>query len=326
MQTHPDIVGANGIPLEEGPVRPSESGDTARDVGARMNTTEEFEQYRPLLFGIAYRMLSGVMEAEDMVQEVYLRWQGVDRATVASPRAYLTTTMTRLCIDQLRAARRQRETYIGPWLPEPLVTESMDDPQEAAMRGEAISMAFLTLMEELNPEQRAAFLLHDVFDYDYAAIAQILQKREDNCRQLVSRARRILRGHPLQDPTPLPEQMATAQRFWTALQQGEVQDVLNVLAGDVVWWSDGGGKATAARKPIHGADAVARFALGLAKRAPAGVAQRWTVINDRPGVIVYVDGAPFLAISIEVHEGRIESFWAVLNPDKLAALPAWESR
>lgn len=291
-----------------------------------MNPTEVFEEHRKLLFAIAYRMLSSVMEAEDAVQEVYLRWQQVDHETIESPKAYLTTMLTRLCIDQLRSAQARRETYIGPWLPEPLVSEPGDDPQQQTMRSEAVSMAFLVLMEELSPQQRAAFLLREVFDYDYATIAAVLRKRQDNVRQLVSRARRQVDLDREWSPTPLQEQSEVADAFWGALQEGDVKGVVNLLAEDVVWWSDGGGKVTAARQPIRGAETVSKFLFRLMKMAPDGTAIRRAIINERPGMIVYTGDKPFNVITLEVSEGRIRSFWAVLNPDKLNSLPPLHDR
>jgi len=286
-----------------------------------MNPNELFETHRGLLFGIAYRMLGSVMEAEDIVQEIYIHWLDVDHEQIESPRAYLSTMVTRLCIDHLRSARHKRETYIGPWLPEPLVTKPEDDPGQAFLRAEAVSTAFMVMMEELTPEQRAAFLLREVFDYDYATIAAILEKSEANSRQLVSRARRLLRGAPVTEPVSLPEQMAIAQEFWSALQEGDVEGVLSVMAEDITWWSDGGGKATAARRSITGSEQVLRFMIGLMRLAPEGVSTRWTIINQQPGVIVYVDGKAFNTITLDVQNGQINTIYAVVNPDKLQNLP-----
>lgn len=295
-----------------------------------MNSTDVFEEYRKLLFSIAYRMLGSVMEAEDAVQEVYLRWQQVDHATVESPKAYLTTILTRLCIDYLRSAQVRRETYTGAWLPEPLVSEpdavalTQNDPHRQTVRAEAVSMAFMVLMEELSPEQRAAFLLREVFEYDYVTIAAVLRKSEDNCRQLVSRARRRLGVHRELRPVPLQEQEEVADAFWEALQQGDVQGVLDLLADDVVSWADGGGKVPAGRRPIEGAQAVAKLFFRLMEMAPDDLVVRRAVINQHPGLILYTNGKVFNTITVEVAGGRIKSFWTVLNPDKLASLPALE--
>ncbi|MFW6069043.1 MAG: sigma factor-like helix-turn-helix DNA-binding protein, partial [Chloroflexota bacterium] len=218
-----------------------------------------------------------------------------------------------------------RETYVGPWLPEPLVSDAQSDPQGQTVRAEAISMAFLVLMEELSPEQRAAFLLREVFDYDYVTIATILRKSQANARQLVSRARRRVRGNKEISTTSLQEQIEIADTFWGALQEGDVQGVLNLLAEDVIWWSDGGGKAPAARRPIEGAQTVAKFLFNLMKMAPEDLVIRRTVINGRPGLILYTSDKAFNTISVEVVNGRIASFWAVLNPDKLTSLPALEA-
>ena len=284
-----------------------------------MDATERFEEHRRLLFGIAYRMLSSVVEAEDVVQDVYLQWLGVDHETVTSPRAYLTTMVSRLSIDRLRSARLTRESYIGPWLPEPLISGPTDEPDHIMVRSEAVSVAFMVMMEELSPEQRAAFLLHDVFDIEYATVAAILDTSEANSRQLTSRARRALRAAPHEQPS-WSEQMEVAHAFWSALQEGDVSGVLETLADDAVWWSDGGGKVHAAKRPIRGATAIVHFLSGLMRLAPDDLEFQWTALNNGIGLIFVAGGKPVNVVSLDIRDGRIHTFYAIVNPDKLGRL------
>jgi RNA polymerase sigma-70 factor (ECF subfamily) len=285
-----------------------------------MNWAEAFEEHRPLLFSIAYRMLGTIMEAEDILQEAFLRCQGRLVEEVDSPRAYLSSVVTRLCIDHLRSAQVQREEYIGPWLPEPLVTDSSATPQGALALSESLSMAFLVLLESLNPVERAVFLLHEVFDYDYATIAEMVGKSEANCRQMVSRARRhIAERRPRFDVSP-SQQSRVVKKFMHTLNTGDVEGLIAVLDEDVTWWSDGGGMIGVAKKPIQGAEKVARFALNLLRMAPENTVARPVEINGGPGFIVYVDGKPFNTLSFDILEDRIVGIRAVVNPDKLRTI------
>ncbi len=285
-----------------------------------MDADDAVTPLRPLLFSIAYRLLGSVMEAEDMVQETYLRWQAQDSAAIASPRAYLTTVITRLCLDQLRSARARRETYIGPWLPEPLLTDPGRSPADAAVMADSLSMAFLVLLERLSPLERAVFVLREVFDYDYAAIADIVDRSEAACRQLASRARRAVTERPPRD-TPAPEVgMGLARRFLAAAGGGDMAELMAVLAPDVTWTSDGGGLPGVARRPIRGAEAVARFVFGLNRLAPPGAAARPVSLNGGPGVLVEMDGAPYAAVALDVDGDRVRAFYAVVNPLKLQGL------
>ena len=282
---------------------------------------EAFDAQRPLLFGIAYRMLGSVMDAQDMVQEAFLRWQQAAAREVRSPKAYLSTVVTRLCIDQLRSARAQRETYIGPWLPEPLISEETD-MDEGLARDDSLSMAFLALLERLNPVERAAFLLRDVFDYEYAEVARIIDKSEVNCRQMVRRARRHVAERRRRFEAT-PEQVAQmSQRFLAAAANGDLAGLLELLAEDVTLWSDGGGKVASAVNPIEGASKVARFFIGLAKKFPREFTLRAARVNGRPGFIIYDRERPYGVISAELTEGRITAFHIVVNPDKLQRVPA----
>jgi RNA polymerase sigma-70 factor (ECF subfamily) len=286
-----------------------------------VNWAEVFEEYRPLLFSIAYRMLGAVMEAEDTLQEAFLRCQGKPIDEVDSPKSYLCSVVTRLCIDHLRSAQVQREEYVGPWLPEPLVTDSSATPQEAVTLSESLSMAFLVVLESLSPVERAVFLLREVFEYDYAEIAGMVGKSEANCRQMISRARRhIAERRPRFDVSPT-HQSRVVEKFMHTLNTGDVEGLMAVLDEDVTWWSDGGGMVGVAKKPIRGAEQVARFALNLARMAPEDTVTRPVEINGGPGFIVYVDGVPFNTLSFDIDEDRIVAIRAVVNPDKLRRLP-----
>ncbi|HKV01099.1 MAG TPA: RNA polymerase sigma factor SigJ, partial [Ktedonobacteraceae bacterium] len=231
--------------------------------------TESFETYRTYLFAIAYRMLGSAMDAEDMVQETYLRYQSTPKDSIGSLKAFLTTIISRLCVDQLHLARRTREQYLGPWLPEPIITADnlqVSNPEERVDREESISMAFLLLLEQLQPVERAVFLLREVFEYDYAEIASFLGKSEVACRQWFSRAKKHLGDHrPRFQASPdTQKQMLTG--FLQAIQTGEMTPLMKMLAEDVTMWTDGGGKVKgAATRPITGREAVARFSLAASK-------------------------------------------------------------
>ena len=284
-----------------------------------MNSAETFSPHRPLLFSIAYRMLGSVMDAEDMVQETFLRWQSAD--DVRSPKSYLSTILTRLCIDQLRSARVQREAYVGPWLPEPLFTEEMPDMDEKLAQADSLSMAFLVILESLQPAERAAFLLREVFDYEYAEIASIVDKSEANCRQMVHRARQHVRERrPRYDAPPEQVQRLTEQ-FMQASISGDVSGLLRLLSEEVTLLSDGGGKIVAAINPILGQDNVARFLVGIAGNAPDSFEYRFAQINGRPGVVNYFDGQPQSVGTLEIVDGKISSIYIIVNPEKLQRIP-----
>ncbi|MCB0017484.1 MAG: RNA polymerase sigma-70 factor [Anaerolineales bacterium] len=291
-----------------------------------LDHTTLFQTHRPHLFAIAYRMLGTVMDAEDLVQESYLRWQKLDLLEIETPKAFLTTLITRLCIDFLRSARVQRESYIGPWLPEPILSERLPGVDDDVARRESVSVAFLFLLEQLKPVERAAFLLREVFDYDYAEIADILDKAPANCRQIVSRARRQLSGSQpswrLDRPVPDQAHLTLLEQFVNACATADLPALRSLLQEDVVLWSDGGGKAMAARKPIHGATPVARFLLNLPRFAPADFAFRLSHVNGRPALLLYDGQRPISVITFAVLAGKISQFQNILNPDKLGQIPA----
>jgi RNA polymerase sigma-70 factor, ECF subfamily len=283
-----------------------------------------FASARPMLFSIAYRMLGSVMDAEDLVQDAYLRWQEAPETDVRSPRAYLATIVTRLAINQLQSARAKRETYMGTWLPEPLLTEETADPSAALELMESLSMAFLVLLERLSPVERAVFLLHDVFDFEYTEIARIVDKTEVNCRQLLARARKRVGAPRARFETDPDQARRLVQRFTDATFAGDMDGLLAVLAEDITLWADGGGKVPgAALQPVRGASSVARFALGIMGRVvPADSVVRPAEINGQPGFIAYVSGRPLAALIFDVRGGRIHTIHAIGNPDKLRTLPA----
>lgn len=290
-----------------------------------MEKTDTFNSYRAYLFAIAYRMLGSVMDAEDMVQETYLRWLNTGGDDIASPKAYLAAIITRLCIDYLRLARVRRETYMGEWLPEPLLMESLPTNEDMAALSDTLSIAFLLLLESLSPTERAVFLLREVFEYEYAEIADVVGKSEANCRQMARRARQHLAdGRPRFQSTP-EEQQYIIQQFAQACVHGDMAGLLALLAEDVVEYSDGGGKVTAAAiRPVKGADKVARFFLGVMKKLPDGLATRFAVANGHPAMISYVNGAPVNVVILDIADGRIRRIYIIVNPDKLQHIKRWE--
>jgi RNA polymerase sigma-70 factor (ECF subfamily) len=285
------------------------------------NDVTVFDSYRPLLFAIAYRMTGSVMDTEDILQDAYLRWQRREETVVQSPRAYLSAIVTRLSIDHLKAARTQRETYTGTWLPEPLITEREPDVAEVAALHESLSLAFLVLLESLTPDERAIFLLHDVFAYDFHEIAAIIGKSEANCRQIARRARQqVHERRPRFDASPERRRELTDQ-FITACTEGDLSGLLATLADDVTFWADGGGKARAPIRPVTGAERVATFIFGILRTVPEGTEVRPVFVNGQPGFLFVGGGAIIAALTCQVAEGRIQALHAVANPDKLRAVP-----
>ena len=280
----------------------------------------DLEALRRHGFAVAYRMLGSVADAEDVVQEALLR---VSRAgaDVREPLAWMTTVTTRLAIDHLRLARVRRETYVGPWLPDPIVDAAAPQPAERVELAESLSLAFLVLLEQLTPLERAAFLLREVFDYEYAEIGRILGRSEASCRQLVARARRRLRDDHRRFDADVERQEALLDRFVAAAEDGDLDALEAMLAEDAVVISDGGGKRPAARRPIHGAARIARLMAGIARlRRRAGVGPLVpATVNGRPGrVEVGRDGRPVTVFSVDVLDGRLQVVRIMRNPDKLA--------
>ena len=297
-------------------------------AGIRSGMTERerlLDELRPVAFAIAYRMLGSVSEAEDVVQEALLRVHQALEAgeQIASPRAFAATVTTRLAIDELRSARARRERYVGEWLPEPIITDSKDDPAQQTEIADSLSLAMLVLLESLSPEQRAVLLLHDVFDYDYPQVAEIVGKSQDNVRQLAARARRhVEQGRP-RFKTTREQRDELTQRFFAAAERGDLAGLEALLAHDVVLHGDGGGKAPALARSRRGRNRVARTLINyfrLAARVP-GISLRSVEINGGPGGL-YLDPERRLiaVVALEVADGQITSINSIVNPDKLAHL------
>ncbi len=285
---------------------------------------------RERLLGLAYRMLGSVSDAEDVVQEALLRWHQADTLSVANPSAWLTTTVTRLAIDQLRSARRRRETYPGPWLPEPWPMNDTPPADQTTALAESLSLAMLLLMESLDPVERAVYLLRAVFAYDYAEIATIVDRSQPNCRQLFHRAEGHLatgRARPL---PPLETQRELTQAFLTACATGDLAALSDRLAADVVAWSDGGGRVAAARVPVRGREAVMRYVLGVTRKGLAGARIELRQFNGQWAVAAIHNDTVTNLVFLEWDNGRVTAIRTQRNPDKLAritpAAPAgdWE--
>jgi RNA polymerase sigma-70 factor (ECF subfamily) len=286
---------------------------------------ESPEALRPLLFSIAYRMLGTVSDAEDIVQEAYLRYQRAlgGGTRVDSPRAYLSAVTTRLAIDHLRSARVRRESYVGQWLPEPLLTDDgAEDPAAHAEQADSLSMAFLLVLERLNPVERAVFLLHDVFGYGYDEVAGIVGKSEANSRQLATRARRHLEESRRRFDASRQEQQELAERFFAAVADGDVDGLVEMLAADVVVYGDGGGKAPQWMVPIVGVDKVSRLFAGLGRTmGELGIRMQLREINGQPGALVLdPEGQITNVFVLDVADGMIQTLRSIINPDKLRHL------
>lgn len=289
------------------------------EVGS--SDAEVFQDLRPLLFAIAYRMLGSVMDAEDIVQEAYLQWQKRGDVEIVSPRAFLSTIVMRQSINYLNSARSRRETYSGPWLPEPVLNEVQPETSDRLLLHESLSMAFMVLLEQLTPVERAVFLLHDVFAYDFSEIAGITGKSETTCRQIARRAReRIQRRRPRFRPNPRQQELLTNQ-FITACRTGDLDVLVSTLANDVTFWGDGGGKAAfSAPHPIVGAERVAAFMLGVLRKVPGTLQTRPATVNGQPGFIFTTDRGIGGVVVLDISDERIHGIRFVANPDKLRSL------
>jgi RNA polymerase sigma-70 factor (ECF subfamily) len=278
---------------------------------------DAFAQHRGLLFTVAYEMLGSASDAEDVVQEAWLRWANVDHSTVRDPRAYLVRVVTRQALNRLRTLTRRREDYVGEWLPEPLLTSP--DVAEDVELAESVSIAMLTVLETLGPTERAVFVLREVFDMPYDEIAEAIGKSPATVRQVAHRAREHVAARRPRMEVSRDEQQRAVERFLAALQNGDLRSLLDVLAPDVVLVADGGGLVPAARRPIEGADEVARFLSRFASIAPE--ARLETVyINGAPALRIHLAGAGDTAVSLVVEAGRITRIYAVRNPHKLERL------
>ncbi|MGW7819642.1 RNA polymerase sigma-70 factor [Streptomyces puniciscabiei] len=288
--------------------------DTATDV---------FEEHRSLLMGVAYRMLGRVADAEDVVQDAWLRWSRADRGEVREPRAYLVRITTRLAIDRLRQVRTRGEAYVGPWLPEPYLTEFGDvapDAADRAVLADSVSLALLVVLESLSPLERAVFVLREAFGYPYAEIAALLDRGEAAVRQLAGRARRhVEERRPRYDVDPGRRRELT-ERFLAAAADGDLDGLMSVLAPDVRLVGDSGGKAKAPLRVLHTADKVGRFLVAVAQQSTAALSYRFLEANGGPALLVLLDGEPESLVQVDVADGRVATVYIVRNPDKLRHL------
>ena len=275
-----------------------------------------FERYRPRLFGIAYRMLGSVEDAEDVLQEAFLRWHQADAAAVRAPEGWLVAVTTRIAIDQLRRASTERERYAGAWLPEPISSPS-DAPDRRLEMVSDLSMAFLVLLEKLGLEERAAFLLRDVFNTDYGEIAQVLGKSESACRQLVHRARERVRGARSRFAVPAETKERLLERFLAAIEADDQEALLALVAEDATWTADGGGRVSASRRTVVGADRIVRLLLGLERKWCVSMRHSVAWINGEPAILTHEGDSLRCTTSVETDGERLVAFFRVLNPEKL---------
>ena len=287
-----------------------------------ISAADAFEPIRPRLYGLAYRMLGSRAEAEDVVQEAYVRWHQSDKELIRNAEAWLVTTATRLAIDRLRALKTEREAYTGPWLPEPIMHNMPPPPDKHAELASDLSIAFLVLLERLGPEERAAFLLHDVFDFDYAEIGSVLDKNEAACRQIVHRARTRVRNARQRFEVTEAAKANLLRKFTDAVKARDEQTLLSLFAPDATWTADGGGRAAAAPRPIVGADRIARLVIGLQQRLQSEIASMEMVdVNGETGILVRLNGRISAIMAFETDGERIHSVYAVVNPEKLPEQP-----
>jgi RNA polymerase sigma-70 factor (ECF subfamily) len=288
-------------------------------MNATFDPTAVFAEYRSLLFTVAYEITGSAADADDVVQDSYLRWAGVDHSQVRAPRAYLAQIATRESLNKLRSASRRREQYVGPWLPEPVLTEP--DVAEDVVLAESVSMAMMVVLDTLTPDERAVFVLREVFGFSHAEIADAVGKKEPAVRQIASRARshvQARRPEPDAVGRSRPEDAELLERFVTATTGGDLQGLMDLLAPDVVMLNDAGGKKAAALRPVYGADKVARFLIGVTSKLPGVVRLQPALVNSTPGTVIYIDDEADTIGTVDVRDGRIAAVYLVRNPDKLA--------
>lgn len=284
-------------------------------MSAPQELADTFTRYRPLLFSIAYEMLGSVVDAEDVLQESYLRWAEADRGEISNDKAYLAQIVTRLSLNQLRTAQRRRETYIGPWLPEPIRTQA--DASADVILAEALSFAMLTVLEALSPTERAVFVLREVFEYPHSEIAAILEKSDIAVRQVARRARERVAERKRRFDAQTETAQALLSEFVQFTASGEVDKLVTLLTDDAKLFSDGGGIVHAARRPIEGSDNVARFMVGIARKGGSTATAEFGEFNAQPAVLIFQQGTLSGVVTAEVLEGRICSLYIVVNPEKL---------
>jgi RNA polymerase sigma-70 factor (ECF subfamily) len=289
----------------------------------RKNPMDHIQTYQPLLFSIAYRMTGYASQAEDIVQDAYLRYQQADQAAIQSPKSYLTTIVTNLSLNYLKSAQREREEYIGIWLPEPILTSlpEGESPEEHYEQQESISIAFLVLLETLTPPERAVFLLHEAFDYSFTEIAEIIEKTPEHCRQLFHRAKSHIAEKRHRVSVSPANQRQLTESFVAACQSGNLATLTKLLASDVTAWADGGGKVRASLSPISGQELVAkRFIIALMHRVPADNVLFIDEINGAPAILSWSDGHLNWVQMLNIRDNVIVGLYTLVNPDKLAFL------
>jgi RNA polymerase sigma-70 factor (ECF subfamily) len=291
-----------------------------------MTEVDLFQSHRRRLFAVAYRMLGSASDAEDVVQDAWLRYAAARPSELRSPQAYLTTIVTRLCLDRLKSARAVREEYIGPWLPEPLLTDERREPEQSLALAESVTLAFMVLLETLSPEERAVFLLREVFDHEYDAIAAMLDTTPANCRQLFHRAKTRIAERRPRFRGAVDEKRPLVGRFVNALRDGDSEELTSVLAEDVGFWSDGGGKVLAARRPVFGRGGVVQVLVGIRRTAPAigipldAVTIEVVEVNHEPALVLRVAGRIDSVYALTIEDDAIAAIRIVRNPDKLRFL------
>jgi RNA polymerase sigma-70 factor (ECF subfamily) len=286
---------------------------------------EDFNTHRPLLFSIAYRMLGSASDAEDVLQDAWVRYRSADASAIRSPKAFAATIVSRLCLDRLKSAQATRETYVGPWLPEPILTSEVKTPDIVLQNAESVTLAFLVLLEKLSPEERAVFLLKEIFEYEHLEIAEMLGTTADNSRQLFHRAKqRLTSERPRLTGTPASRR-AAAERFARAFASGDGSELTSMLRNDVSMWTDGGGKATAARRPLAGRDEVVNFLVGLYRTAQTtgrlpDVSWAIEEVNSEPALVVRLDQHLESIFVVSIDNDVISEIRVIRNPDKLARI------
>ncbi len=278
-----------------------------------------FTTYRSLLFSLAFRMLGSVQDAEDILQEAYITWSEQTIDQIQNPKAYLCKIVTNRCMDLLKSARKQRETYVGPWLPEPLITDNKEDPALHYVMKESLSTAYLLLLEQLSETERAVFLLREVLQYEYESISEVVGKSSTNCRQIFHRAKKAIGDHASDQVSP-PKASALTEQFVSAVVSGNVTRLLSLLAVDATLLSDGGGKVKAAVFPIVGSERISRFYMGIMAKATEDFSFKFTNVNGEPGIVLYAENQVFGVLSLQIKNNLIQTIYWVVNPDKLTHL------
>ena len=285
------------------------------------STATRFERQRSRLLGLAYRMLGSLMDAEDIVQDAWFKWSRATDNTIKNDQAYLTTVVSRMCLDKLKHEKIKRDAYTGPWLPEPITDTKVVSALTVTEYADDISYAFMVTLEKLTPLERAAFLLHDIFDIDFKEIADIINKEEPAVRQLASRARKALKKRPRTTPAPIATEQKMLHAFYEGITQGSVEQLKSLLREDAVFISDGGGKRQAALKPIVGRDKILRLLSGLAKKFPrpqSSFSMQWLNLNGRLGIKIFIDQKIEHLITIDIYNDTINSAFVIRNPEKLS--------